>query len=138
VQQAAPWLVDAIHDSRDAIQGCGDRRFRSHVDLAAASTMTDLGCHRLRLIEVASGHDNRILGRQFRRDAPPDDAVAAGDENVLPGHGSFESLPARVAVLRARVCERGPEVGLCLLAGFLEFVGHAIAVRRRVWRAGSF
>ncbi len=87
VQQAAPRLIDAAHNCCDALKCCCDRRLHGYIDQPAANAVTDSGCRRLRLLEVASGHDHRVIGRQLRRDTLADNAIAACDENALLTHG---------------------------------------------------
>jgi hypothetical protein len=87
VQRAALRLIDTAHDGADTLKCRSDRCIHSHVKLSAASPMTDRGCRGFRFLETTSGHDHLVVGRQVRRDAPRDDAVAAGDENVLLAHG---------------------------------------------------
>jgi hypothetical protein len=87
VQQAAPRLIDTADDSRDILQSCRDGRLHGHVELAATNTMTDHGCRRLGLLEVASRHDYRVIGRQLRRDTLADNAIATCDEDALLSHG---------------------------------------------------
>jgi len=83
-QQRAAGLIDTADNDCNAFQRRRDGRRHSHVDLSSANPMANRGrgLGRPRRMAACDYNAACVIRREFGRYPPPDDAIAADDQNV--------------------------------------------------------
>jgi hypothetical protein len=87
-QERAARLIDAADNDHHTLQRCRDGSWVGNIDPASADAVANCRCDLIRPPQVtAPDYDTAwVVGREFGRDASPDDAVPTYDENFSIVH----------------------------------------------------